>query len=263
MKTIKDAVIEVSGKWPSGVGRFLKARGPANVLDTDFDFGCMSNSSSDYWIYLCTREEFESTAKRMGYIKGYEWGKEHATNGKRPELPDDVLIEVRYSKDGMWFDKTVGVSKWLVGGVVSFRITDPRHKPADEVSSNALSQDQTLTHSEEGLTHSDWHERGELPPVGVECEVCSTYNGWVNCKMLAHGICCENGKVAFWQAEHDCGVFYSENRFRPIKTHREKVIEEAMIVANEAKPECDITFLSALYNAGMLVLQQDSGNTKD
>ena len=121
---------------------------------------------------------------------------EYQVNGKRPDLPDDVRVELRYSKEGIWFDKTVADSRWLVGGVASFRITDPRYKPADTSYLNASAQPQSLTHSEEGLTHkrdpqsvsesseskceaenvSEWWDYEndkaiKLPPVGAKCEV--------------------------------------------------------------------------------------------
>ena len=60
----------------------------------------------------------------------YEYGVEYTTNGVKPDLPDDVLVEVTYSKSGTWFENTVDDIRWLVGGVVSFRIVDQRYKPA-------------------------------------------------------------------------------------------------------------------------------------
>lgn len=166
----------------------------------------------------------------------------------------------------------VGNLSWFFGSkcnIKSFKIIDKRYKPADTSYLNELTQPQSLTHSEEGLTHSEWHERGELPPVGVEFEsyfAMDTEPKWNKCK------------VAYSSNEHTILIFddgeenYYETdklrkiaKFRPIRTEREKVIEavDSLIHNYQAGAEIRTEFLNVLYNAGMLVLPPKKSDTKD
>lgn len=40
-----------------------------------------------------------------GFINGYRWGVEYPTNGKKPDLPDDIYIDVKCEK---------GTNEWQV-----------------------------------------------------------------------------------------------------------------------------------------------------
>lgn len=78
----------------------------------------------------------------------YEYGVEYPTNGKKPELPDDVLVEYKNMHHG---------NEWLkhafaVGGLVwqdhtgdhvtAFRIVDERYKPAETAQEEPKPQNQ-------------------------------------------------------------------------------------------------------------------------
>lgn len=43
-------------------------------------------------IDLCSTEDYKGVARKMGYINGYKYGVEYPTNGKKPDLPDDVVV---------------------------------------------------------------------------------------------------------------------------------------------------------------------------
>ncbi|MFW7344323.1 hypothetical protein V0R37_22635, partial [Pollutimonas sp. H1-120] len=80
------------------------------------------------------------------------------------------------------------VENWNWAGSQKFRIVDERHEPKPEADFKAdrmylLCPDgeyrDAVSMIEESLNQSNtsqtnWHERGELPPVGAECEYYST-----------------------------------------------------------------------------------------
>ena len=71
---------------------------------------------------------------------------------------------------------------------------------------------------------NSWHERGEFPPVGCECEVfVSDENKWMHFEVIA----IRDGHALGWCRESSCG-FQSNNKseFRPLSTEREKAIDE-------------------------------------
>lgn len=67
----------------------------------------------------------------------YEYGVEYPTNGQKPDLPDDVLVDVEYRE--LWRDtKLVSVGDWdWKDAITAFRIIDDRYKPA-ETAQDAL-----------------------------------------------------------------------------------------------------------------------------
>ena len=71
---------------------------------------------------------------------------------------------------------------------------------------------------------NSWHERGELPPVGCECEVfVSDENKWMHFEVIA----IRDGHALGWCRESSCGFQSNEkSEFRPLSTEREKAIEE-------------------------------------
>lgn len=99
---------------------------------------------------------------------------------------------------------------------------------------------------------NSWYDRGELPPVGCECEVfVSDESKWMNFEVIA----IRDGYVLGWCHEGLCGFQSSEkSEFRPLRTDREKAIDAAM---NEIKVEDGFIYSSRsiiekLYDAGML-----------
>ena len=88
---------------------------------------------------ICTKSEFEKRARELGYINGYRWGVEYLTNGKKPDLMEDVLIDAKCEKGTNewlgWTDMEVSDAAWTDTDnqfpVSSFKIIDPRYKPKD------------------------------------------------------------------------------------------------------------------------------------
>lgn len=260
MKTIKDAVIELGGKWPK-----------------EFALGYMSYDG--YRLYydatgyqVCVKEQFESTAKRMGYINGYLWGKEYPTNGKRPDLPDDVVVQLTLNSFNINHEEAE-TANW--SGSFKFKITDQRYKPVDEqeyepviiTGADIVSggggggfMPKAEPYFPPKKPESNWFERGELPPVGVECEF-NNNGAWIKCKLVYKGK--KRGMIEKMPSGDEQAITFERcvGKFRPIKSHREKVIEAAMKCC-QAFPSTQLNFAEKLYEAGMLVLPQNSGDTE-
>ncbi len=78
-----------------------------------------------------------------------------------------------------------------------------------------------------------WFEKGDLPPVGVECEWLSYNTGvWHQTKVKAY----DNDGQAWLEGEGIVSVLdFGINRFRPIKSEREKFIEVASKVLHQTE----------------------------
>lgn len=266
MKTIKDAVIELEGELPEW---YMNANCWAihNGLLTYFDMNCNPAVAIDM-------DYYKAEAKRMGYINGYRWGVEYTTNGKRPDLPDDVLVDVKCATgSNKWMGYNglnVRDACWEKSSLYeieasSFKITDPRYKPVDEVSEIPESKPDAESVSEN--TESNWFERGELPPVGWHGEI-----KWGIKEGLDECVILPNHHFAFYDGK-DWVVYdlkaVPTAKFRPIRTEREKVIETALDAAIENDglygplvPHIN-QMLERIYDAGMLVLPPKKSDTED
>lgn len=110
-KDLDGFVVECNGAWPEGVGDSVRL----GVLATSY-----------------FKSEFQQRAKELGFVNGYRWGVEYPTNGKRPDLADDVSVTYRLKSDGSWLKNSFRVDEWhWEETIMSFKITDERYKPAD------------------------------------------------------------------------------------------------------------------------------------
>lgn len=94
---------------------------------------------------------------------------------------------------------------------------------------------------------SEWHERGDLPPVGTECEA-KFDKEWFTVEILKYN---ENKIAAchILNSYIEGGNLKWSCEFRPLKSERERAIEEIIEVVSKS----DGTFQSAaemLYDAG-------------
>jgi hypothetical protein len=89
--------------------------------------------------YICTQSEFLKRAKELGFIEqtGYRYGVEYETNGGKPEIPDDVKVELlckAFKKYGYAL-KMCDTSDWGDTSSeyhpIKFRIVDERYKPTE------------------------------------------------------------------------------------------------------------------------------------
>lgn len=73
---------------------------------------------------------------------------------------------------------------------------------------------------------NSWHERGELPPVGSECEVMHN-DSLVKCEIIAHFKQKASMVAAYTVDYNGCKQLDSciAEHFRPLRTEREKAID--------------------------------------
>lgn len=99
--------------------------------------------------------------------------------------------------------------------------------------------------SEMTIKVSDWHKNGELPPVGEVCEAYIDYPPqWVETEIVAH----KDGFAIGWCKSVMKGCHGDKaHEFRPLRTEREKAIDEMM-------EHCDChgsrDFAGKLFDAG-------------
>lgn len=99
--------------------------------------------------------------------------------------------------------------------------------------------------SEMTIKVSDWHKNGELPPVGEVCEAYIDYPPqWVETEIVAH----KDGFAIGWCKSVMKGCHGDKaHEFRPLRTEREKAIDEMM-------GHCDYLgsrdFAGKLFDAG-------------
>ncbi len=111
---IDKAVHSLSGVWPS-----------RNANDDSFCLTAYGLGS------LCAQAKFEQRARELGYINGYRWGVEYPTNGKKPDLPDDVLVDVKFAGRRNFHHVGCAVNNWPFDQTSHFKIVDDKYKPAD------------------------------------------------------------------------------------------------------------------------------------
>lgn len=175
------------------------------------------NSTTCAWMavyysekYLFTRNEFNQRAKELGYVNGYKYGVEYETNGEKPDLPDDVLVEYKSRIYGDWsLSGADMVNSWVWHNATAFRICDGRYKPKEPSSQPEV---------------DDWNGEG-VPPVGTHCEVTWGLKvNWHECVYMGEFILLDEfGK---WSKRTTGDT--SNLEFRPIQSERDKLIEAAL-----------------------------------
>ncbi|AIM40778.1 hypothetical protein PR08_gp21 [Idiomarinaceae phage Phi1M2-2] len=149
-EVIEQAVLVHDGLWPH---QYQKVSMPFLGKNVEYD-------------------DFTQVAREMGFINGYRYGVEYPTNGKRPDLPDDVVVVVGLGDKADGYEHPCQVWHWE-DGITSFCIVDERYKPKEGGRLNGKYNSASLDEREDVPTvrAGNWHERGELPPVGEAVEV--------------------------------------------------------------------------------------------
>ena len=95
-------------------------------------------------------------------------------------------------------------------------------------------------------TKPEWNSKG-IPPVGTVCEL-KPY--WHKVLIVAHDVREEGTRIVYWD-HHDSIYSYTywHDLFRPIKSNKEKWIDQAIKIASRSASECDVTFSNAIYEA--------------
>jgi hypothetical protein len=245
MKTLDAAVVELGG-----------------VLKPDFNAGY--TVSGDYvrdveaglGDIVCTKAEFQQRAKELGFVNGYRWGVEYTTNGKKPELPDDVVVYARNYGDGCGKGSEVKSFYWP--DYYKFKIADDRYKPTD---TSYLDKPESSRDSAESSLDSaaGWYdyenkEALRLPPVGVECEWSG--NGgrhWHKTALVFSDqtVFLTRGYQLYKTADDSV-------EFRPLDWNRKAEAEKKRVVdAARDFLGCMRPQLESLYDAGYLRMPED------
>lgn len=188
---------------------------------------------------ICNIDEYKHRARELGWIKGYKWGVEYPTNSKKPDLPDDTLVEIKvlcYDKWGCVLalgDIEYWGSPSNALHPVAFRIVDERYKPKSK-----------------SAPEQAWYVRNDFPPIGTECQL---KPHWHNVEIIAY----HEGAAVYYD-KHD--MKYDRcpypNHFRRIKTDREILIENASVVIHRLEIEhgkmSSFELAERLYNEGLL-----------
>lgn len=171
----------------------------------------------------------------------YEYWKEYETNGEKPDLPDDVEIRYYMPSAGRWSNSisTVGRVRWTKigrgGDISKFRIVDERWKPKP----------------------NDWHERGELPPVGTGCEyIIGERRGYNKCTFVGLN---SRGSIVIEDYNGEYKTYHSHQiKFRSLRTERDVLVED--MLSHDCEPQEGMLsrrdFCAALIDAGWRPIKQ-------
>lgn len=125
----------------------------------------------------------------------------------------------------------------------------------DRINKAWIISDQNMNHSTLMPRPAlDWYKSKELPPVGTECEF-NLVTFWKPCTVKGEGLS-YGRKVVFIQIGDDVKIVADADAFRPIKSEREKAIEE---MARIFQSNCMYDYseqpfldgLGSLYDAGL------------
>lgn len=229
LELIDKAINEANGLW-CGEHTLLFVSGELNVLypkHTKFIYDRKATESNGYWDLVCTVDEYLQRAKELGWINGYKWGVEYPTNGKKPDLPDDVKICIQ-NDTGLSYIQLIGfVAHWCE--TQKFRIVDNRYKPVSETpekQQNVSYFPDNKQNTGNVSTDNSWYENGELPPTGVECEW-STNGGrnWYKTKIIF-----SDKTVVLTTSYQLYKIDDPDVLFRPLKSERERFVEAAWLL---------------------------------
>lgn len=157
----------------------------------------------------------------------YTCGVEYQNNGKKPNLPDGVLVIALSKLTGYWLPCfPVGKVNWR--HIYKFKIVDERYKPKEQ-------------------DMDDWYEKGELPPANTECEV-RIDGQWLPTVVIGH--------YAMEAVVVDPCVtvqrFFctTANNLRPIRTEKDKLIDAVEKIIDGCDSVTDRGIAHAIINAG-------------
>jgi hypothetical protein len=225
--------------------------------------------------YVCTKEEFQQRARELGYVNGYRWGVEYPTNGSKPDLPDDVIIQLSAPMCRGALSVFAGSAMYAAKGA-TFKITDERYKPEDASYLDEYFAVQGIDQQKiKNTLISDIAEQGwfdytnqkalRLPPVGVECEYEDSpeVKHYSKCTILA----VLNEAFAFSRPDYKNTIFTGNLRthvLRPLDWNRKAEAERKRVVDavfeftyDEDKDYPTWNELAALYDAGFLRMPED------
>jgi hypothetical protein len=234
--------------WPKSSCPRLPADSPLINSGWEFSYGQVRNSRSSF-----TESQWLSRRAELQNKPSWEFAPEWAcylvqiVTGSWVWLASDTDLTWEADAPGPQF---VGKMRWSGcsgASLGNWRDTLERRpeefKPSTEEANKLAQQFQPFTSIEDNQEQvmeqkadqkqdNGWHERGELPPVGVECLALIGIAPPAACRIIAitreqiavHWV--ENGQM-------DVIDLRCQLAFRPLRTEREKAITEMMEVSAE------------------------------
>ena len=144
-------------------------------------------------------------------------------------------------------------SAFLIGRVIDLLRTSVDHFSANELDELHQLCDAELTKRDAAVCggqkylDAQWFERGELPPVGCECEILGAfghYQEWFPCKIIAE----HSGSVFAANERSWMNVRKGERQFRPLRTERDVLL--SVIVEEMNHYDTDGKLADAILAAG-------------
>lgn len=208
---IDEAIEYHKGKWP--VKRGVQEQDREGLFYVGTTTKVMQMSHGPYthkFDYVCNQEEFEIRAPELGWINGYKYGVEYPTNGKKPDLPDDVEVKV-FNGDFWLVSWSVGNFQWDY--VCKFRIADERYEPKEPPKAYLLPDPEI-----------QWDGDG-FPPVGTKVEYRAViHDDWQEYTVI--GV----DEDSLWLKKGGRRIVTVLKHVRPLRTERDRLIEVAKAV---------------------------------
>jgi hypothetical protein len=202
-----------------------------------------------------------SKCESICWINGYKWGVEYQTNGEKPDLPDDLVIEW-LDIDGKWIKtnaKGVCWTKAMCGAfdIEKFRIVDERYKPVEQqtVSAAPITNFDDCSIEMAGDWYDYEHQKSiAFPPEKTRCQV-EIGGSWQEGLLIA-----SHGNTCWFLSDFGGYMMLGAERFRPLDhATRSKDIEREQIVDAAIKAtDCPISrgAIRELYDKGFLKLPE-------
>ena len=200
---------------------------------------------------------WSSVLSNAGWITKDQWLARRAELQNKPVTVSNetVQLEQPVAVAGTG-NGSASESAFLIGRVIDLLRTSADHFSSNELADLHQLCDAELTKRDErvcgGQKYIDahWFERGELPPVGFECEMKRIDGRW--CKAVTVGK--DSGGRMVCEL-NDNGVFYastsSAESFRPIRTERDELL--AVIVEEMNHYDTDGKLADAILAAGFSI----------
>jgi hypothetical protein len=242
----------------------------------NYALGIISDADRDIpelnkWSHVCSQKEFLQRSKEKGFVEqtGYKWGVEYPTNGKKADLPDDIVVMFHHLKE-----RNKPVNKLDFTLFDWFKIVDKRYKPVEQLVVEGQDMcnkiEEKLSAVDSALSWWDYENNkpaydGALPPVGYKVEfkykVSDDWSKRRTCLVIA----IDGGKAWLHLDGNDSSNIYNTDLFdfRPLnhaartKELKKKRVVDAVMRFWKDCPNGPSGTFSEMYDAGFLKLPEE------
>jgi hypothetical protein len=207
-----------------------------------------------------------------GFINGYRWGVEYPTNGSKPNLPDDVIIQLSAPMCRGSLSVFAGSAMYAAKGA-TFKIIDERYKPEDTsyldeyfavqgIDQQKIKNTLISDIAEQGWYCYETQKAMQLPPVGVEI-----LYGDSKYFVVAHHSKRADDVIASTGEDYGQLIYLYWRKAKPLdhatrkaEAGRKRVVEAAILkLASFSQIDFDSwqDILTKLHDAGFLRMPED------